>query len=336
MTRTFASADKNVCMKAIVQRQYGPPSILELQEVDQPTVDGDDRVLIKVRAAAVNPVDWHDMTGTPYIARLQTALRKPKRATIGTDVAGTVEAVGTKVTRVQPGDEVFGGALGSLAEYATAAEDKVASKPANLTFEQAASVPIAALTALQALRDKGKLHSGQTVLINGAAGGVGTFAVQIAKALGAEVTGVCSTANVDMVTSLGADHVVDYTKDDVAAGTARFDVMLDNVGNRTLSDCRRVLQPKGIYVIVGGPKKGRLLGPAGRMVKALVVFLFAGQKAAPMLAKINHDDLAALADMLASGTITPVIDRTYPLADTADALRHLEGGHTKGKLVVTI
>ena len=292
-------------------------------------------MLIRVRAAAVNPVDWHDMTGTPYIARLQTGLRKPKRATIGTDVAGTVEAVGTKVARVRPGDEVFGGALGSLAEYATAA-DKVASKPANLTFEQAASVPIAALTALQALRDKGKLHSGQTVLINGAAGGVGTFAVQIAKALGAEVTGVCSTANVDMVTSLGADHVVDYTKDDFAAGTARFDVMLDNVGNRTLSDCRRVLQPKGIYVIVGGPKKGRLLGPAGRMVKAFVVFLFAGQKAAPMLAKINHADLAVLADMLASGTITPVIDRTYPLADTADALRHLEGGHTKGKLVVTI
>ena len=323
-------------MKAIVQRQYGPPSVLELQEVDQPTVDGDDRVLIRVRAAAVNPVDWHDMTGTPYIARLQTGLRKPKRATIGTDVAGTVEAVGTKVARVRPGDEVFGGALGSLAEYATAAEDKVASKPANLTFEQAASVPIAALTALQALRDKGKLHSGQTVLINGAAGGVGTFAVQIAKALGAEVTGVCSTANVDMVTALGADHVIDYTKDDFAAGTARFDVMLDNVGNRTLSDCRRVLQPKGIYVIVGGPKKGRLLGPAGRMVKAFVVFLFAGQKAAPMLAKINHADLAVLADMLASGTITPVIDRTYPLADTADALRHLEGGHTKGKLVVTI
>ena len=226
--------------------------------------------------------------------------------------------------------------MGSLAEYATAAEDKVASKPANVTFEQAASVPTAALTALQALRDKGKLQAGQTVLINGAAGGVGTFAEQIAKALGAEVTGVCSTANVDMVTSLGADHVVDYTKDDFAAATARFDVMLDNVGNRALPDCRRVLQPRGIYVIVGGQKKGRLLGPAGRMIKALAVFLFAGQKAAPMLAKINRDDLAVLADMLASGTITPVIDRTYSLADTADAMRHLEGGHTRGKLVVTI
>ena len=324
------------CMRAIVQHQYGSPSVLELREIDPPSVDGDERVLIRVRAAAVNPVDWHDMTGTPYIARLQAGLRRPKRATIGTDVSGIVEAVGSKVTRVRPGDEVFGGALGSLAELTTAAEDKIAAKPANVTFEQAASVPIAALTALQALRDKGKLQAGQKVLINGAAGGVGTFAVQIAKALGAEVTGVCSTANVDMVTSLGADHVVDYTKDDFAAGAARFDVMLDNVGNRTLSDCRRVLQPKGIYVIVGGPKKGRLLGPAGRMVKALVVFSFVGQKAAPMLAKINHDDLSVLADMLASGTITPVIDRTYALADTADAMRHLEGGHTRGKLVVTI
>ena len=327
MTRTFASADKNGGMKAIVRHHYGSPSVLELQEVDQPTVDGDDRVLIRVHAASVNPVDWHDMTGTPYIARLQAGLRKPKRTTIGTDVAGTVEAVGTKVTRVQPGDEVFGGALGSLAEYATAAEDKIAPKPANVTFEQAATVPIAALTALQALRDKGKLQAGQKVLINGAAGGVGTFAVQIAKALGAEVTGVCSTANVDLVTSLGADHVVDYTKDDFATGTTRFDVMLDK---------RR--QPQAVGLSPCAATQGDLRhrrrseeGPAARPGQPN------GEGARRVhVRRTEGSDLSTLGDMLASGKITPVIDRTYPLADTADALRHLEGGHTKGKLVVTI
>ncbi len=322
-------------MHAIVHRRFGSPDVLQMDKVDRPTAD-DDHVLIRVHAASVNPLDWHLMTGTPYVTRLQAGMRRPKQLIAGTDVAGTVEAVGRNVTAFAPGDEVFGGAAGSFAEYACARATAIVAKPASLSFEQAAAVPVAALTALQALRDKGNLQPGQHVLINGAAGGVGTFAVQIAKALGAEVTGVCSAANVDMVRSIGADHVVDYTAADFASSGQRYDIMLDNVGNRSFADCRRVLSTRGVYVIVGGPKKGRVLGPLTRMLKAMAVFSLARQKAAPLMAQLNRpDDLRLLSDLLASGAVTPVIDRTFPLAETADAVRHIEGGHARGKIVIT-
>ena len=318
----------------MVRHTYGTPDILALENVDPPTV-GEDGVLIRVRAASVNPFDWHSLSGKPFLVRLAFGVPRPRRTTLGVDVAGTVEAVGRDVTQFRPGDEVFGVAPGSLAEYACARENSIVAKPKQVTFEQAAAVPIAGLTALQALRDTGKLQAGQRVLINGAAGGVGTFAVQIAKALGAEVTGVCSTANVERVRSIGADHVVDYTRDDFARSGRRYDVLLDNVGNRSLSDCRRVLHPRGVYVMVGGPKTGPLLGIMFRMLGAMVVFRAAGRKAAPAMARRNKSDLQTLSDLLAEGKITPVIDRTYPLTDTRDAFRHLGRGHARGKIVIT-
>ena len=321
--------------QAIVYRQYGTPEVLRLLRIDRPHVT-DNSVLVRVRAASVNPFDWHNMTGEPWMVRLGGGLRKPKRSIPGVDLAGTVEEVGRGVTRFQPGDHVFGGCRGSFAEYVSVAETDIVHKPDSVTFEQAAAVPIAALTALQALRDKAALQPGHKVLINGAAGGVGTFAVQIARELGAEVTGVCSTRNVGLVESLGAHRVIDYTREDFAAGGDRYDAMIDNVGNRPLSVCRRCLQPRGVYVIVSGPKKGRLLGPGKRMLAAILSFMLASQRAAPFVANLNHDDLTVLKDLLEAGKVVPIIDREYALCDAAEAMRYLSTGHARAKIVVTL
>ncbi|MGA2470693.1 MAG: NAD(P)-dependent alcohol dehydrogenase [Solirubrobacteraceae bacterium] len=321
-------------MKAIINTEYGSPDLLELREIDKPDVDAGD-VLVRVRASSVNPLDWHLMRGLPYIARLMgLGLRKPKGTVRGVDVAGHVEAVGEDVTQFQVGDEVFGGCDGAFAEYVCGPEKKFVHKPAGLTFEQAAALPIAGCTALQALRDHGRLQAGQTVLINGAAGGVGTFAVPIAKALGAEVTGVCSTRNVEMVRSLGADHVIDYTQDDFTDGQ-RYDLILDAVANRSLSDLRRALSPTGTLVIVGGGS-GKWLGPFVVLLQALVRSRFVSQRLHFFMANVNNEDLAALAALVESGKVTPVIDRTYPLNETAEAIRYLETGHARGKTVITV
>jgi NADPH:quinone reductase-like Zn-dependent oxidoreductase len=323
-------------MKAIVYEKYGPPDVLELREIDKPAV-ADDGVLVRVHASSVNPVDWFTMMGKPYIARLQAGLRKPKRTTLGTDFAGTVEAVGRSVEQFRPGDEVSGAQAGAFAEYVCVPEDgTVVPKPAGVTFEQAATLPVAATTALQGLRDKGRLQAGQKVLINGASGGVGTFAVQIAKALGAEVTGVCSTANVELVGSLGADHVIDYTRDDFTLGGQRYDLMLDNAGSRSWSDCKRVLADKAILVAVGGPKDNRFLGPASHMIKVRLASIGASQTAVLHPAKLNRDDLLALYDLLETGKVTPVIDRRYELSEISEALDYVGERHARGKVVITI
>jgi NADPH:quinone reductase-like Zn-dependent oxidoreductase len=322
-------------MKAIVYRKYGTPDVLSLQDVDPPVV-GDDEVLVRVHAASLNPLDWHFTTGTPYLMRLMVGLRTPKRNIPGVDLAGTVESVGSNVARLKPGDEVFGFGVGSCAEFVAAREDRIAHKPADLTFEQAAAVPVAAVTALQGLRDHGKVEAGQKVLINGAAGGVGTFAVQIAKALRAEVTGVCSTHNVDTIRSIGADHVVDYTKDDFVESGQRYDVMIDNVGNRSLSDCRKMLARDGICVVIGGPKEGRVLGPIPRLVRTLVYFKFVSQKVASYTAKASSEELLHLCEFLESGQVVPVIERTYNLNDVPEAMRYLGTGHARGKLVINL
>jgi NADPH:quinone reductase-like Zn-dependent oxidoreductase len=326
-------------MKAVVYTDYGSPDVLEIRDIKKP-VPNDDQILIKVRAVSVNPLDWHFIEGTPYIMRaLGVGLRKPKDPRLGVDMAGQVEAVGKNVTQFKPGDEVFGGRNGAFAEYVCARADRaVALKPANITFEQAASVPIAAITALQGLRDKGHVEPGQKVLINGASGGVGTFAVQIAKSFGADVTGVCSTRNLDLVRALGADHVIDYTKEDFTKGAQRYDVILDNVGIQPLSGFRRVLKPNGICVMIGGggPNDGRWIGPMARPVKALLLSPFISQKMDMFMAKLTKDDLTILADLMQSGKVTPVIDRTYPLSQIADAIRYLEQGHARGKVVITV
>jgi len=329
-------------MKAVVYTNYGSPDVLEIRDVKKP-VPNDDQILIKVRAAAVNPLDWHFMEGTPYIMRaMGVGLRKPKDPRLGVDYAGTVEAVGKNPAaagQFKPGDEVFGGKTGAFAEYVCARADRaIALKPANITFEQAASVPIAAITALQALRDKGKVHAGQKVLINGASGGVGTFAVQIAKSFGADVTGVCSTRNLDLVRSLGADHVIDYTKEDFTKGDERYDVILDNVGTQPLSGFRHALQPKGICVMIGGggPNDGGLIGPMGRPIVALLMSPFISQKMGMMMAELNKEDLTILGDLMQSGKVKPVIDRTYPLSQIAEAMRYLEAGHARGKVIITV
>jgi NADPH:quinone reductase-like Zn-dependent oxidoreductase len=323
-------------MRAIVRDTYGSPDVLELQEIDKPDVT-EDELLVRVRAASVNPVDWHSLTGTPYIVHLQDGLRTPKSNRLGVDFAGQVEAVGTNVTQFRPGDEVFGGRNGAFAEYVCVREDRgVVLKPANLTFEQAAAVPVAALTALQGLRDKGHLQPGQKVLINGASGGVGTFAVQIAKALGAEVTGVCSTRNVDLVRSLGADHVIDYTQEDFTRSDQRYDLMLDIAGSKSWSECRRILNPQAILVIVGGPKTNRLIGPVSHLVKVRLAALRSSQKVVFFLAKMNKADMVVLRGLLEAGDVTPVIDRRYELSEIADALRYLGEGHAQAKIVVTV
>jgi len=321
-------------MKAIVHDRYGSPDVLELQEVEKPNVT-DDGVLVRVRAASVNPADWYGMTGLPYVGRALMGLFKPKQRVLGVDFAGTVEAVGEDITEFRPGDDVFGGRSGSFAEY-VCVRNAVVLKPANVTFEQAAAVPIAALTALQGLRDKGQVQPGHKVLINGASGGVGTFAVQIAKALGAEVTGVCSTRNVDLVRSIGADHVVDYTREDFTRNDRRYDLMLDVAGSRSWSECKRVLNPQATLVIVGAPKGNRLIGPLSHIVKVRLAALRSSQRVVFFIAKVNKADMEVLQELLEAGKVTPVIDRRYELSEAADAFRYLGEGHARGKIVITV
>jgi len=323
-------------MKAIVSRCYGPPDALKLEDVEKPT-PADDQILVKVHAAAVNPLDFHYMRGTPYIMRMDSGIGTPKNARLGVDFAGTVEAVGKNVTRFHPGDEVFGGRNGAFGEYVAVREDRnIVLKPANITFEQAASVPIAAITALQALRDKGKIQAGQKVLINGASGGVGTFAVQIAKSFGAEVTAVCSTKNLDMVRKIGADHVVDYTKDDVTQGEQHYDLIVDTVETHSLADYKRVMNPKAIYVMVGGSNDKWMVGLIGTLAYAKILSSSAGQQFSMMLAELNPDDLKIIGDLMQTGKVTPVIDRTYSLNEVPEALRYLEQGHARGKVVISV
>jgi len=331
------AAPKNP-MKAIINCNYGSAN-LKLEDVEKP-VPNDDQVLVRVRAASVNPYDWHFIEGTPKIIRLMgVGLRKPKDIRVGVDFAGTVEAVGKNVTQFEAGDEVFGGRGGAFAEYVCPrAAGSMALKPANVTFEQAASVNIAGITALQAVRDKGRVEAGQKVLINGASGGVGTFAVQIAKLYGADVTGVCSTRNVDLVRSLGADHVIDYTKEDFTKGEQRYDVIVDNVANHSLSECRRVLNPKGKYVMIGGggANEQGFIGVMARPLKAMILSRFVGQQMGMMMAEPSQKDLTVLADMMQSGKIKPVIDRTYKLDQVPDAIRYLEEGHARGKVIIAM
>jgi NADPH:quinone reductase-like Zn-dependent oxidoreductase len=321
-------------VKAIVYHEYGPPDVLKCAEIEKPTA-GDDEVLIRVRAASVNPRDWHFMRGAPYMIRIMTGLQKPEKGRLGADLAGEVEAVGRSVTQFQPGDQVFGASFGAFAEYVCAGEKAVALKPANLTFEQAAAMPTGGLTALQALR-KGQIQPGQKVLINGAAGGVGTFAVPIAKSFGAKVTGVCSTKNVGMVRSIGADHVIDYTLEDFTKGDQRYDLIFDCVGNHSLSACRRVMSREGTYLMVGGSDGGRWMGPLARGLKAVLLSRFVSQNLVMFLTSSQQEDLVTLKQLAESKTVTPVIDRTYPLNELPEAIRYLEEGHARGKVVVAL
>jgi NADPH:quinone reductase-like Zn-dependent oxidoreductase len=324
-------------MRAVVQDTYGSADILQLRDVDKPLV-GDDDVLVRVHAAGADPGVWHLMTGQPYLVRIMGyGLRTPKVGIRGRDVAGRVEAVGTNVTKVQPGEEVFGICEGSFAEYACARPDKLAPKPANLSFEQAAAVPISALTALQALRDTGGVQPGQQVLIIGAGGGVGTFAVQLAKAFGAAVTGVCSTPKVDLVRSIGADQVIDYTREDFADGARHWDLIVDTAGRRSLSQLRRALTPRGTLVIVGGEGGGRWLGGFDRQIlRAPVLSLLVRQRLRPFISKERSEDLVLLKGLIEAGKVTPVIDRTYPLSQAAEAICYLQQGHARGKVVITV
>jgi NADPH:quinone reductase-like Zn-dependent oxidoreductase len=322
-------------MKAIVYTKYGPPNVLQLKEVNKP-IPRDHEVLVKVQAASVNPLDWHFMRGTPYLVRIQSGLFKPKDNALGVDVSGVVEAVGKDVTEFQPGDEVFGSCNGAFAEYVCASEKGLEKKPANLTFEQAAAVPVAAFTALQGLRDKGQIQPGQKVLIIGASGGVGTFAVQIAKSLGAEVTGVCSTRNTELVRSIGADFVFDYTKEDFTQSGECYDLIFDTVGNRSLSDCRRVLSSNGILFIVGGPNKGRWVGPMNRAIRANVMSRFVSQRMLMFMALRSKKDLVVLQELLESGKVKPVIDRRYTLHEVPEAIRYMEEGHARGKVIINL
>jgi len=317
-------------MKAIVYTKYGPPNVLEVQELEKPSPK-DDEVLVKVHATSVNPVEWYGMTGL-FLARLGNGLFKPKDIRLGTDFAGVVEAVGKEVTDFKPGDEVFGGRSGAFAEY-VCVQKGIAHKPANITFEQAGGVAIAALTALQGLRDHGQLKAGQKVLINGASGGVGTFAMQIAKALGAEVTGVCSTQNVDLIHSLGADHVIDYTKEDFTRSRQRYDLLLDVVGSRSWSECRRVLAPKATVVLVGGPK-GKIIGPLKHIIKMRVASFRASQKVIFFVANFNREDLGVLRELMESEKVKPIIDQTYPLNKINEAMSYLGTGHARAKIAV--
>lgn len=336
--RDEIATGREATMKAIVRDEYGPPDVLELRDIEKPEI-ADDEVLVHVHAAGVDRGVWHVMTGLPYPIRLAGyGFRAPTNPIIGADVAGVVEAVGENVTRFQPGDEVFGIGKGTFAdaEYALAREDKLAPRPENLTFEQAAVVAISGLTALQGLRDHGKVRPGQEVLIIGASGGVGTYAVQLAKAFGARVTGVCSTAKVEMVRSIGADHVIDYTREDFSEGDQRYDVILDIGGNSSLSRLRRALTPKGTLVITGGEGGGRWLGGTDRQLRALALSPFVGQKLGTFINKENNEDMIVLKELIESGKVTPVIDRAYPLAEVPEAIRYLEEGHAKGKVIITL
>ncbi len=319
-------------MQAIVQDRYGGPEVLRLAELEPP-VPGEGRVAVRVRAAAVNPADWHLMRGSPFFVRLTAGIRRPKRPVLGSDVAGVVEAVGPGVTSVRPGEEVVGFAGGSVAELALARADRLVPKPSTLTWEQAAGLPMAGVTALQGLRDHGRVEAGQRVLVIGASGGVGTLAVQVAKALGAEVTGVCSTRNVDLVRSLGADHVVDYTRDDVTRAAGRYDVILQLAGTASPGSLRRALAPHGVLLLSSG--EGRAAG-VDRIVRAAVTSPFVGQRLAPFLATSSGSDLAALVGMVEAGAVRPVVDRTYPIGEAAEAIRYLETGRARGKVVITI
>ncbi len=322
-------------MKAVVYRCYGSPDVLEVVDVEMP-VAAPHEILVKVEAASVNPLDWHYMRGSPYIMRLQTGLGAPSDSHFGRDFAGTVQAVGVQVTEFAVGDRVYGGANGAFAQYLTrSATGSVAKIPDNVSSAQAASVPVAGITALQALRDKGQLQPGQKVLINGASGGVGTFAVQIAKSMGAEVTGVCSTRNVEMVKSLGADHVFDYKRENYIDSGQQYDLILDTVGNHSLSANLRVLKPEGRLVIIGGAK-GDWIGPLAGPIKSMLLQPFVDQKLIRIMAQLNGEDLSTLAGMISDGEVTPVIERSYSLDDTAAAIRHSEEGHVRGKLVLTI
>jgi NADPH:quinone reductase-like Zn-dependent oxidoreductase len=322
-------------MKAIVQEKFGSPEdVLELREIDQPVVE-DDQVLVRVQAASIHIGDWYSMRGVPYLMRPVFSLSRAKNRVPGTDIAGTVEAVGKDVTQLAPGDEVFGWCRGAFAEYVSVSEDALAPKPVNLTFEQAAAVGMSAFTALQALRDQGKVQPGQQVLITGASGGVGTFAVQIAKSFDVDVTGVCSTRNVDMVRSIGADQVIDYTQEDFTKGGQRFDLILDNVGNHSLSTTRAALTPRGTLLANGAPISG-WVGGLGRPAAALVSSLFVSQQGRPFVSLPNKEDLGTLKELAEAGAITPVIDRTYPLSRTPEAMAHVGEGHAQGKTIITM
>ena len=322
-------------MKAIVHRRYGAPEVLTLEDIEKPSA-ADNEVVVKVRAAGVNPLDWHVMRGTPYLMRFVIGMGRPKSSRFGVDFAGTIETVGKNVKRFKPGDAVFGGGKGAFAESISVREDgALALQPDNLTFEQSASIPVAAVTALQALRDGGRIQTGQRVLINGAAGGVGTFAVQIAKSYGAQVTGVCSTRNVELVQSLGADHVIDYTQADYTRGATRYDLIVDMVGNHSLLDNRRALKPDGRLVLIGGPG-GKWLGPLVGPVKAFFLSPFVSQPMGMLLAKLNPRDLDVLRDLVQAGSVMPVIDRTFTLSEVPAAIRYVEAGHARGKVVIAL
>jgi NADPH:quinone reductase-like Zn-dependent oxidoreductase len=326
-------------MRAIVQDAYGPPDVLTLREIDEPEV-ADDAVLVRVHAASANSADWHFMRGDPRLMRLQAGLRRPKVRVLGCDLAGQIEAVGKRVTSFKPGDEVFGNVFmrgfGAFAERASVREDLLAPKPATLSFEEAAAVPMAGATALQALRDHGRVEPGDRVLIIGAGGGVGTHAVQIAKSLGAEVTGVCSAQKVELVRSLGADRVIDYTREDFAGGQARYDLILQLAGKRSPSECRRALSDDGVLVLSSGESSGHWIGPLGRVFKARLLSPFVSQRLISFTAGPNADDLRTLSDLIQAGDLKPVIDRTCSLADVREAIRYLEDGHARGKVVIAV
>ncbi|MFN8383199.1 MAG: NAD(P)-dependent alcohol dehydrogenase [Anaerolineales bacterium] len=320
-------------MKAVVYRSYGQPDVLKVEEVEKPTV-AENGALVRVHASSVNPAEWYSMVGL-FVARLSAGVFKPKDPRLGTDFAGVVETVGSQVKDLKPGDEVYGGRSGAFAEYVHVI-NAVVRKPANISFEQAAAVPTAAITALQGLRDHGKIQAGQKVLINGASGGVGTFAVQIAKALGAEVTGVCSTKNVDMVRSLGADYVVDYTKEDFTKNGQQYDVLLDVAGTRSWREYKRILKPNAQFVIIGSPKGNPIIGPLGYVLKINLGAIGSSQKVSFFIAQFTREDLAILRDMIEAGKVKPVIEKIYPLAQSVEAMRHLGTGHVQGKIVLTI
>lgn len=327
-------AEPSVLMQAIMARCYGSPDVLTLESVPRPAIAAND-VLVKVQAASVNPLDWHFMRGSPYLMRLVSGIGTPDDVRVGVDFAGTVEAVGEAVTQFAPGDKVFGGRGGAFAEYLVVPEDRaVALMPTNASFAQAAAIPIAAVSALQALRDKGQLQSGQSVLINGASGGVGTYAVQIAKAFGAEVTGVCSTRNLEMVRSIGADHVIDYTAQDYTQAGKQYDLIIDNVGNHSLLDNRRAMAPEGILVMLGGSGEGMevLVDP----VLAMLLSPFVGQHFAGFLGQLNQADLVILAELMQVGKLTSVIDRSYPLSEVAAAIGYSEQGRARGKIIISV
>ena len=338
LIRAEADHGENSKMKAIIQTKYGPPEVLELREVEKPVLE-DNRVLVKIHATSVNPADYHPMRGM-FIARVMggTGLLRPKDPRFGSDFAGTVEAVGKNVTQFHPGDEVYGVAPGAVAEYATPREDRMALKPSNSSFEEAAAVPIAAFTALQAVRDRGHVQPGQRVLVNGASGGVGTFAVQIAKAFGANVTGVTSTRNLGMISQIGADHVIDYTREDFTKGSEKYDVIIDTIGNHSVFDYRRILTSTGICVYIGFNGAASMIGT---LIMGPLASKFSSKKTGMMIAKSNQKDLIELKELIESGKVKPVVDRTFPLSETADAVRYVEGphhkpGHARGKVVITI